>query len=155
MTLVLVAPVAVALFARHSDYGDPDPGSRLLAALRPVAAAVPTGVADVQRQFVEPRWDSCDGIASTYGWDDVTVDVSFNANGMTDAAVLAHIKVSLSSDGWTYENTSRAGAWYWYRTLSSGHRAVIQLLGGSAVDPPNPWDLQATTPAATHPVKGC
>jgi hypothetical protein len=135
--------------------GDPDPGHRLLAALRPVAAAVPAGVSDAQRQFVEPRWDSCDGVASTYGWDDVTVDVSFNSNGMTDTAIFTHIKDALRSDGWTYENTSDTGAWYWKRNVAGGHHAVIQLLGGSEVNPPNPWDLQATTPAATHPVKGC
>lgn len=138
-----------------SPVGDPDPGHHLLAALRPVAAVVPDGVSHLRRQFVSPSWDSCDGVASSYGWDDVTVDVSFDSNGRSNAAIFAHIDAALRHAGWTYESTSEPGAWYWQRNVAAGHPAHIQLLGGTQHQPAKQWDLQATTPPATHPVKGC
>lgn len=139
-----------------SPTGIPDPGHRLLAALRPVANATPPGVSQVSRSFSEPIWDSCDGVKSSFGWDDVTVNVSFNSNGISDTTIFDHIKHVLQADGWVYDsNSSGTGAWEWHRDLAPGHHAQVRLLGGAGDDPPNPWDLQATTPPDTHPVKGC
>jgi hypothetical protein len=125
-------------------------------ALRPVAQSVPAGARTVDRHFYEPVWDSCDGQRSTFGWDDVTVDVGFNSNGLPDDTIFTHIERVLASQGWTYEpSDSATGAWYWGRRLPNGRRASIQLLGGADSEPHNPWDLQATTAPATHPVRGC
>jgi hypothetical protein len=121
-----------------SPVGDPDPGHRLLDALRPVAAVVPSGTTVSRRTFTEPRWDSCDGIKSTYGWDDVTVGVGFVPIGLSDAATVNHIKDGLRSQGWTFDaKSSSDGAWYWDRQITADQNATIQLLAGEASTHPS------------------
>lgn len=102
-----------------------------------------------------PKWDSCDGIESTYGWDEPTVNLDFTGGG-TDAQVIAHLKAALRTLGWTFDtaNSSPTGPWYWHKTVATNVQGTVQLLGGSASNPPD-WDLQATTPPATHPATGC
>jgi hypothetical protein len=121
----------------------------------PSPRVVPSGATVSQRTFSEPRWDSCDGIKSTYGWTDVTADVRFVPIGLSDMATVNHIKDGLRSQGWTFDaKSSSDGAWYWDRQITADQHAAIQLLAGGGANPPE-WDLQATTPSATHPVKGC
>jgi len=132
--------------------GNPDPGHRLLDAIRPVVKAVPGGATITRRTFDEPHWDSCDGVRSTYGWDPATVDVGFTPHGLSDAEVFGHIKTALAAQGWTIDaGTSQDGAWYWSRQVE-GRDASIQLLAG---DGGSDWDLQANAPPLAHPVTGC
>lgn len=150
--------VAVALSACGDDQpkaiGNPDPDGRLMAQLKSTLSAIPSTVHILGRQFVPPQWDSCDGIKSTYGWDDVTVIAQFDHVRSPDQTVSA-LSSSLHRLGWAPSKGSSDGAWYWHRKLSNGSEATIQLLGGPKVDPPSPWSLQATAPAATHRVTGC
>ena len=160
LTMCVVAFVAVAVVvairvANHwgppSPVGDPDPGHQRLAALRPIEHALPAEVAKVDAHEYEPQWDSCDGQRSTYGWDDATITMTFDSNGIAATTILTHIKHSLRADGWTFLPW-QGGAWYWTRVLAPGVHAQIQLLGGPGTEPPNPWSLVATASPATHPV---
>ncbi len=80
-----------------SDHAGGDPGGRLMAKLTPLVRVVPgfesgqipwiTG-GDANGDFpriyamkVEPRWDSCDGMAGTFGWDPALIQVGFQWAG--------------------------------------------------------------------------
>ncbi|MFJ5897615.1 hypothetical protein ACIQFZ_19485 [Streptomyces sp. NPDC093064] len=130
--------------------GDPDPGHRRLKAIQPVLSVVPPGAHVTQKDIVEPIWDSCDGIRSTYGWNDATVAVDFTGGG-SDLQVAEHIETAMRRLGWTLDQGSLAqGSWTWHKKLADGSQASAQLLSG----PPD-WNLQATAPPASHPSKGC
>ncbi|NYJ75882.1 hypothetical protein [Allobranchiibius huperziae] len=134
--------------------GNPHPHGRLMAQLKPTLSAIPSTVHIFGQQFVPPNWDSCDGVKSTYGWDDVTVTAQFDHVKSPDQTVSA-INASLHKLGWVPDSDSSDGAWYWKRKRSNGSKAAIQLLGGPSDAAPSPWDFQATVTAATHPVTGC
>ena len=135
--------------------GNPDPGGRLLTAIKPVLAVAPAGARISSRDTVKPMWDSCDGVASSYGWDDPRVELDFTGGG-TDAQVVAHLKSALRTLGWTFDtaDSDPTGPWFWHRTVAGGVQGTVQLLGGSAFTPSG-WNLQASTPPATRPVTGC
>jgi hypothetical protein len=145
-TVVAVIVVAAIVFIVAMQYhGNPDPGGRRMAAVRPVLSVVPSGLTITNRDQVKPSWDSCDG--KHPGWDPVTVDVGFIAPGQSAAQIYAHIAHGMARLGWTYDLTSTDGAWTWHRHLGPHEVGEAQLLGGA-----NPWDLQASVPAATHPI---
>jgi hypothetical protein len=153
-----VAAAAVAALAGCSmpqPVGNPDPGGRLLTALKPLLAVAPAGAHITLKDAVKPRWDSCDGVASTYGWDEPRVDLDFTGGG-TDARVVVHLKSALRTLGWTFDpvNSDPSGPWFWHRTVAGDVQGTVQLLGGSAFDPSD-WDLLATAPPAARPVTGC
>ncbi|MBO1756890.1 hypothetical protein [Allobranchiibius sp. CTAmp26] len=125
-----------------------------MAQLKPTLSAIPATVRTFGQQFFPPTWDSCDGVKSTYGWDDVTVTEEFDHVKSPDQTVSA-MNASLHKLGWVPDSASSEGAWYWNRKLSNGSEASIQLLGGPSDEPPSPWDFKATVPAATHPITGC
>ncbi|MGW4825757.1 hypothetical protein ACWEP4_44670 [Streptomyces sp. NPDC004227] len=132
--------------------GDPDPGHRRLKAIHPVLSVVPPGAHVTLKQSFEPQWDSCDGIRSTYGWNEATVAVDFIGGG-SELQVAAHIQTAMRDLGWTFDQGSIAqGEWTWHKKLADGSQASAQLLGPG--EPPD-WNLQATAPPATHPVKSC
>ena len=135
--------------------GNPDPGGRLLAAIKPVLTVAPAGAHISSRDVVAPMWDSCDGVVSTYGWDDPTVDLTFTGGG-TDAQVVTHLKSALRTLGWTFDtaNSAPTGPWYWRKTVAENVQGTVRLLGGAAFQPTD-WDLQATTPPAARPSTGC
>lgn len=117
-------------------------------------SVVPPGAHIELKQGFEPQWDSCDGVRSTYGWDPATVDVSFTGGGSA-SQVVAQIRSALRALGWTLdEGSSQEGVWAWHKTLTDGSRGSAQLVGGPGVVPPD-WELEATAPPASHPVKGC
>ncbi|OIJ63978.1 hypothetical protein [Streptomyces mangrovisoli] len=134
--------------------GDPDPGHRRLKAIQPVLSVVPPGAHVTLKQSVAPRWDSCDGMKSTYGWDPATVAVDFTGGGSA-RQVAAQVEAAMRRLGWTLDEGSLAqGEWTWHKKLTDGARASAHLLGGPHTQPPD-WDLQATAPPVTHPSKGC
>ncbi|WP_152627864.1 hypothetical protein [Streptacidiphilus neutrinimicus] len=156
LALVLLLSGCVGGDGAPAPVGDPDPGHRLLRSIEPVLTAIPPGAHVTQRDTVEPRWDSCDGVRSTFGWAPPTVDVAFDYAGAAGSAdrVVAHVRSAMQALGWTYDPAwSGRGQWQWRRAAPGG-QAQAQLLGG-ADDRPSRWSLQASVPAATHPVKGC
>jgi hypothetical protein len=153
-TIIALTVMALASCSQTPQpTGDPDPGGRLMAAIRPVLSVIPAAAHVIRGDEVKPRWDSCDGVKSTYGWTDVTVDAQFTAGDPPERMVAA-MDHALRRLGWTADPGSGGGAWYWHRTVSGGAKAAIQLLGGPDAQPSD-WNLHATVQAAIHPVKGC
>jgi hypothetical protein len=122
-------------------------------AIHPVLSVVPPGAHVTLKQSVEPQWDSCDGIRSTYGWDEATVNVDFTGGGPALTTV-SYVQVAMRGLGWTFDGSIAQGTWAWHKKLADGGQASAQLLGGPNVEPPG-WTLQATAPPATHPSSGC
>jgi hypothetical protein len=90
---------------RNAAHGDPDPGGRRLHALESVRAAIPADAKVAFDHAVEPRWDSCDGRAGTFGWDDVVVDAEFSSR-QSVRALSAHVAGVLRRAGWAVTNAS-------------------------------------------------
>jgi hypothetical protein len=152
--VMVVAIVMAGCSTTPSPTGNPDPGHRLMSSIQPVLGVLPTDAHVTLRHASEPRWDSCDGVKSTYGWDPVTVDAEFTVDG-SPAQIVSHIDSSLRAMGWVPDRSAFGdGAWYGTRTLVGGTTASAQLLGGRNAQPPD-WSIQASAPPAAHPVKGC
>lgn len=135
--------------------GNPDPGGRIMAKLTPTLDAIPTSVHPTDRQIFRSRWDSCDGVRSTFGWDDLTVSEEFD-HVQSVPAFITQLETAFSKQGWHLtDGKPDAGPWYWQKKLIGGETATIQLLGGPGFQNPNQWSFEASSPAATHPVKGC
>ncbi|WP_037607779.1 hypothetical protein [Streptacidiphilus rugosus] len=133
--------------------GDPDPGHRLLAAVQPVLSVVPPGAQVAMKQSVEPYWDSCDGVESTYGWDPVTVLVTFGGGGSADQ-VADHVRTAMQNLGWEADEGPVGPGGSWHKSLPGGGMASAQLTHGPGDSPPD-WMLQATAPPAAQPSQGC
>jgi len=132
-----------------------DPGGRILAELEPTAAAVPGGANILYRQAVEPRWDSCDGRAGTFGWDDVVLVVHF-ASGLRPEAVAGNADATLRPLGWVpeYSHQDANGmAIGWTKTLSSGATAKAQLTDQDL--DPTTWTLYVGAPPVGPRASGC
>lgn len=137
--------------------GDPDPGGRIMAQLTQTLGAVPTSVEQSDRESSHHRWETCDGTPSAYGWDDLAVNVNLSAAPSTDDAFVKAVDNNLRKRGWTMtHSTQLIGPWYWEKKLSGGETATIQLIDNDTSDDlSNRWSFQASSPAATHPLKGC
>lgn len=121
--------------------------------LIPTLSVVPAGSKVISRQKYEPVWDSCDSVPSTFGWDPVTVDVSWRYAGRA-AQTLTHVRPVLAGLGWVEIDDQHT--WSWQRPLPTGGHASATLLGGpGAAAGSRDWDFEATAPPATHPVHGC
>ncbi|MEY9872452.1 hypothetical protein ABH931_001928 [Streptacidiphilus sp. MAP12-33] len=132
--------------------GDPDPGHRRAAVLNPVLTAVPLGAGVTGRQSAQTRWDSCDGVLSTFGWDPLTAQAEF-AGGGSAPAVVAHVQEALRTLGWSYDGSPTQGQYQWHRAVPGGAGAQAELYGPGVPD--GGWMLQASAPPATHPSDGC
>src|SRR6266700_8395102 len=66
------------VWARYTCPAYPDPGHQSPSGLEPVLSVIPAGARVIHEDRVEPRWDSCDGEQSTYGWDPAVVDADFS-----------------------------------------------------------------------------
>lgn len=130
--------------------GNPDPGHRRLAALKPVLGAIPASAHVTTKNVAVPQWDSCDGIRATYGWDDVTVDADFTAAGSV-ASVVADVDARLRALGWAAQPGASGDVQYWQRTIVPGVVAVARLF------PPtyDLWSIDASAPPAVHSITGC
>lgn len=106
-----------------SHHAGGDPGGRLMAKLTPLVRVVPgfesgqipwiTG-GDANGDFpriyamkVEPRWDSCDGMAGTFGWDPALIQVGFQWAG-NSASLTKYLNRRLVPRGLT-----RGGSPWW------------------------------------------
>ena len=116
--------------------GDADPGGMILAALLTVEQAVPPEAKVTLHQEYEPRWDSCDGRAGTFGWIDVIVIVDFTTDEQADT-LATDTATALLTQGWQHTATSITDlgpSMQWTRTVA-----------GSAA---------ATATRAVHPQRG-
>jgi hypothetical protein len=139
-----------------------DPGGRMLAALRPVASAVPSQARMNWTHFDEPKLDSCDGQPETEGYEPVTVQADFSWQESADT-VLASVRHALESTGWrwtgtappafpgqNYGTTDAIGTWA--KTLPGGRPATAALSTAAAG---TEWSLIAEAPATLPPPKQC
>jgi hypothetical protein len=153
---VIASCVIVALSG--CGHGDPDPGGRILDALKTVQAAVPSDATDVSTQYAEPHWDSCDGRPGTEGWSDVTVDVSFSSD-RPGQELVGGAAPELAAAAWSVEraDTSPLGPYEsWTRTLDDGTILHASLGPGT---PDNGatiiWYLYASAPPHGRRASGC
>jgi hypothetical protein len=121
--------------------------------LRPVSHAVPPSAKIEYAHYDEPAWDSCDGMAGTWGWDDPSVQVEFSWQG-SSTSLLDHAKAALAHDGWggfaqQVQNGVPGGAWT--KKLSNGTTAQVQV--GS--DGGGSWFVFGQAPPVGQPSSGC
>ena len=152
--LVPVVLVAAVLYWHQARRGNPDPGGRILTALVPVSAAVPSDATIVFNHEADGAWDSCDGLPQTAGWHDITYEIRFTSQ--TDPqAVVTDASRQLADLGWGASSIGAIpgiGAQWSKRVEGSPGPAIVTL----ARDPGEVvWILTAHAPPATHPLTGC
>ena len=155
---VVVGAVSAACAPARSDHGDPDPGGRILVALKTVERAVPADARQVLRQANEPRWDSCDGRAGTFGWDDVTVYTQFRT-GQRPRRLIATVGEAMRAAGWTRVTrltTPLGPGLRWSRPTRGSTVATAMLAPETRGDGTGiSWDLDAVAPPQGPRVSGC
>lgn len=114
LAAALIALAAATWASTHAHAGG-DPGGRLMAKIAPAVRVVPglehgripwiASPCDAC-QFpatyalkIEPRWDSCDGMAGTFGWDPVIIQVGFRWAGSSQA-LAGLLDERLTARGW-------------------------------------------------------
>jgi len=144
--------------AGSAPSGDPDPGGHILTVLKSVERAVPAHAQILLAQEHEPTWDSCDGRAGTFGWNDVIVATQFRTSGAPLTVVMAADKV-LASAGWTRVAISHdplGPDGRWSRTVPGGAVASATLALGTRGDGEAPhWELTAIAPPQGRRASGC
>jgi hypothetical protein len=157
--LALVALTASVLLAGCNSMvrGDPDPGGTTMDALKSVETGLPPDATNLQRQYAQSHWDSCDGRAGTEGWSDIQVILTFNIVGEPEA-LLDYAGSHLSEAGWTSESstpTPLGPSESWTRTLPGGTqaRAILGQNARSATD--KYWSLMAIAPPKGQRATGC
>ena len=136
--------------------GNPDPGGRIMTALSTIQKAVPAQAHLVRTERVKPGWDSCDGRLSTYGWDDVIVDLTFTTS-QSPRSLMASASARLQAAGWSryqdYASGPRVG--WWWKPVPSGTAMALLDRDGTRAGVPQ-WDLYAHAPPFAGPrSSGC
>jgi hypothetical protein len=101
-------------------------------------------------------WESCDGIAGTFGWSDVVVQANFTTS-KSEVAVFAYADKVVSKLGWKAESLGEADG---VGSVRSTWTKVIAPVGVvrltlSNNSPDGAWVLITTASPEGHPVKGC
>ncbi len=123
--------------------------------LRPVASVVPDDAHIEYEHLDEPRWDTCDGQASTAGWDAVVVQAHFTSRSPR-SEVLRHADSALASGGWSEigegpDGPGLSASW----SKSGSPEATGAIVSLSDNTPDGAWTLTATAPPIGRPVTGC
>jgi hypothetical protein len=150
-----------------------DPGGKVMGQLAPVATALPgygTGavpwVSEIPQSLtasyaikMEPRQDSCDGMAGTQGWSQVVVQTGFQwSEGLP--ALVAYMNGRLATLGWSASavpspsnpsSTVIVPTGRWTKTLHHGSPAILSVTneGGSH------WQLVALAEPGGKAASGC
>ena len=107
-------------------------------------------------QRTEPLWNSCDGQASTCGWDDVVVDAQFRT-AVPALRLIERTVALLAARGWVRDQhlkTPLGPAAAWTRTVAPGDTAQASLSPGE--DGSNfVWNLSADAAPLGRRVSGC
>jgi hypothetical protein len=108
--------------------------------LKAVENAVPVSGVHITRQYAEARWVSCDGLAGTFGWSDISVQLTFDASPDT-LLMMSYVTSGMETIGWTIDNATGPSLMEvnqrFSRTLTNGAEAFALLL---------PWDVKGHTP---------
>jgi hypothetical protein len=149
--------VAFAIACDGNGRGDPDPGGRILTALKSIETAIPGEAIDVTRQYAEPHWDSCGGREETAGWSSVTVVITFRTD-MSHDSLLQYASERLNAAGWSDSGPSsnRLGpTGGWIQSLTDGTSARAQLSPSTTDGATIVWQLTATAPPHGQQVSRC
>ena len=155
VALAIAFAGVVLLVSKHEHRALPggDPSGRLLAVLKSAAAAVPTDARVAYRHDTEPKWDSCDGQAGTFGWDDVVVEVHFRSS-RTPSDVLTSAGEVLARQGWKAGRVAEPDGpglrSDWTKAPSSSFSVIL-----SNNTPDKAWDLLARAAPVGQRVRGC
>lgn len=147
---VLAVVVAAGIWFWVAAQPTGDPGDQVLNQLEPATVALPPDAKIAYRNDVEPRWDSCDGRAGTYGWDDVVVQVHFTTS-TPGSEVLANADATLRRLGWQPDSDAPVGS-SWTRVLANGTTARASL-DYQAI--PDAWTLFVLAPPVGQRASGC
>jgi hypothetical protein len=158
LVLAVVIAVVIAVATAGGGHGNPDPGGvRLKALTAATAAALPSDARVTLHGGGEPRWDSCDGRAGTFGWDDIMVDYQFTTE-QPPGAMIAVTAGAWQRLGWAVsEQTSPLGpSVSGAKSLATGDamRVVLgpqQRVAGGAVT----WGVDGDAPPAGQRSSGC
>ncbi len=151
--IVFLALILVAAL-NGCGRGDPDPGGRILTALKSVEVALPADATSVHREYVEPKWDSCDARPETEGWSDAMVLIDFRTD-LDPEAWGEHAGQALESAGWGDEVVSATPfgpRWSWTQSLDDG---TVARAGLSPTAVEGSWELYAVAPPRGQRVSGC
>lgn len=155
LILVTIASSGVVIHAsrRESRHPGGDQGGRILALLEPTASAIPKDARIAYRHSIEPFWDSCDGRAGTFGWNDVVVEVHFRTS-TKQGAVFAHAASVLARQGWKPETVAQPdGPGFrsdWSKPSASSFSVIL-----TNNTPDKAWDLNAEAAPVGQRVSGC
>ena len=162
--VVVLALAAIGLlgfgFPRTVSGGpEADPGGRILHELRTTANALPGDAQVLYRNDLEPKWDSCDGRAGTFGWDNVIVQIHF-ASKVPSQTLLERADRVLEGLGWSRDYLNEQSTFLqqgWTKRLDDGSVAKVQLSNGVTDQggPTQRWDLYATAPPVGQQSSGC
>ncbi|MBX6751639.1 MAG: hypothetical protein IRY85_18600 [Micromonosporaceae bacterium] len=122
--------------------------------MKSVEVALPADATAVNRQFIEPQWDSCDARPETEGWSHIMVLIDFQTE-LEPEALGEHAGTALESEGWVDDgivSTPHGPSWRWTRTLDDGTVAHAILSPGMF---DGAWNLAATAPPHGKQVSGC
>ena len=101
----------------------------------------------------EPRWDSCDGRSSTYGWSVASEYADFTVGTESQVSVVDHVRAAMSKLGWAYVPERSGGKqWAWSRQVN-GSTATAEM--DAPQSQASPWSLDAEAPPAVNPSTGC
>jgi hypothetical protein len=155
---VLVALPWIVVVVRGVVGGHPggDPGGVRRAAVRETLAAVPPGASVEPYADGPPRWDSCDGRAGTWGWDDIIVQRTFTTGLSTDA-VLANASATMAALHWSplpLTKTPLGPVMRWTKTIG-GHAMAHATLAVDQTAYGRAWDLSAFAPPVGQHSSGC
>jgi hypothetical protein len=140
----IVAAVVVGLLAlagQGGPHSGGDPGGRILAELKPAAAAVPAGAQVLSHEDSEPSWAACDGAPGS-GWTEASVTVQFSVS-LSSSQLVDRADRQLVGRGWRLVQASGTGA-TWTKAVAGGVQAAAVL---SPADRSGVWWLRASAPA--------
>jgi hypothetical protein len=125
--------------------------------LSSVSVALPDRAQVTFHAAAEPLWDSCDGRAGTFGWDDVSVDFELKTD-QTPAAFVAGTAQALRGSGWNVEQLSDQGGPYLTGSrILDGTIPLKVVLSPSSQSAGGPvaWVLSASAPPSGPVATGC
>lgn len=156
--VVVVVALAVALLTRVPARPNPDPRGRILATVSSARAAIPPGATVRTSSLVPPQWDSCDGMAGTFGYDAAVLDATFTTR-LDVSAVLGDAISAMRRGDWSVlserPHAKQGAVVRWRKHLGDGTWASA-LLADQLGNSPSYWEIFAQAPpaagAASH---GC
>lgn len=154
VVLAVVVAAGVGVWWRLASSPTGDPGRKVMAQLVPVISAVPERASTKYVWRLEPQQDSCDGIASTRGWDQVVLQIGFKWR-RSPPALFTAMNARLVILGWSHTTKTQVAIpleYLWTKRLTNGKRARLTV---DREYPASNWQLDAAAPPVGKAVSGC